>query len=368
MKKLSKTTYKQFPQIFLIWTSLLLIGFGTLSAQKMKTRAFQLSLLPPLSTSGLSSGQYNHAFTINLIAGYHGGVNGIELGGFLNTVRRDVRGAQFAGFANIVGGSTNGLQSAGFLNLSIEGLNGIQTAGFANLSIQAVKGTQIAGFCNLATGKVKGSQVAGFANLAANAVSGLQVAGFLNVTSRLEGLQIGVANVADTVASGAPIGVFSFVRRGGLKQLDFSYGDLGMAELSLRLGVGRFYNVFSAGYRPVGDDFFWAVGYGIGTNWDLTKRLAVNLEAMAYHLNEGAFWYNGLNELYRPQLGLEYTVFRGLSVYGGAAWNILLTDQRDENGAYTSDWIDGGLVEQSYDRVALWMRPGFQFGLRIGLR
>jgi hypothetical protein len=72
------------------------------------TRPFQLSLVPGISTQGKMSGQVVNNFSFNLLGGYTGGTNGLEVGGLFNIDKKDVKYLQAAGLFNIAGGKTKG--------------------------------------------------------------------------------------------------------------------------------------------------------------------------------------------------------------------------------------------------------------------
>ncbi|MCI4667293.1 MAG: hypothetical protein MRZ79_03965 [Bacteroidia bacterium] len=383
----------QYLTKLLLFILIAVLFLGSAQGQELRTRPFQISLIHPISTSGLKSGQFNHAISFNMIAGYSGGLTGIEFGGFANIIRYDMYGAQFAGFANIVGRSSKGFQAAGFMNVSGKEMTGAQFAGFANISGSDANGTQfagfanissrnsrglkVAGFANIASGNVKGAQIAGFANFAPGNFKGIQMAGFLNVAKKMNGLQIGVVNYADSIDRGMMIGLFNFARRGGTKQIDFGYNDAGLYNLSLRMGSRHLYNIYSVGYAPEqgflpnGEQTPWAVGLGFGSNIKLIRILNLNLEAVAYHLNEERVWDTNLNELYRGQANLELKLARGLSIYGGPALNFRLTDQVEDPTVFGADWSQGNIRDRVYagngDGFRLIIRQGLQFGVRLGL-
>ncbi len=198
-----------------------------------------ISLLPWISTVGLLDLKYNVTtnFSLNIIAGYHAKLNGIELGWLLNMKGIEARGAQFAGGANIVGGDLEGIQGAlglnlvgkhvrhrslqlamggnivgrnvdalqGAVGLNIGGgdLNGIQIAGAGNIiggrgrGAQAAFGVNVigsdldgfqgAGGGNLVGQSITGAQLAGGANLAIGDLNGFQGAGGLNFVGRTVG-------------------------------------------------------------------------------------------------------------------------------------------------------------------------------------
>ena len=173
----------------------------------------QISLLPFLGTNLNVSGAVTNTLSINLIAGYNGGVNGVELGGAVNIVRRDVAGVQLAGFTNFVGGNTKYVQAAGFFNKNGGNVKGVQLAGFSNVVLDTITGVQAAGFQNTLHGHMRGLQISGFNNVTTKNVDGLQITGFANVALKdvkiaqlsgflnyarnVKGLQLsGLANIA----------------------------------------------------------------------------------------------------------------------------------------------------------------------------
>lgn len=172
-------------------------------------RLFQVSFLPWLSSDPLLTGSISANFSLNILAGYNGAVNGIEVGGFMNAVRHDVIGTQLAGYINIVGNRVSGLQVAGFVNLNLGRTEGIQLAGFTNITLDSLKGIQVAGFVNTLKGQMKGVQAAGFFNVTTRDVDGFQLAGFGNFSrKRVNAAQLsGFGNYCESVG-GAQVAGF----------------------------------------------------------------------------------------------------------------------------------------------------------------
>jgi hypothetical protein len=69
----------------------------------IEQRWAQLSLLPFVGSNRFVSGLITNRLSINVLAGYSGGVRGLEAGSILNMVRNDMNGVQLSGFGNIVG-------------------------------------------------------------------------------------------------------------------------------------------------------------------------------------------------------------------------------------------------------------------------
>jgi hypothetical protein len=327
-------------------------------------------------------------------AGYmnivHGHSQGFNAAGFLNVVSGRMEGFQGAGFANVAAGSSEGFQGAGFANVSTGGMEGFQGAGFANVVEGNMDGFQGAGFANVTTGNatgfrgagcanvvggdadgfqgagfaniaggdVQGPSIAGFAN-AARDVHGMQLAGFVNIARRVDGLQLGFLNIADTV-SGLPIGFLSLVRKGGYRQIEVSGSDALHTGASVRIGVARFYNIFSFGMRPFKDEQVGGFGYGIGTSVALSHQTALEIEAHSTWLHETNQWLSNEGE-HLSELRLNFTagrscrfnIFAGPVLYhhryftkpgteNAAADLAPYTLAERQNGDYTSKWWIGG--------------------------
>jgi hypothetical protein len=137
---------------------------------------------------------------------------------------------------------------------------------------------QLTGFCNYSR-SVDGLQAAGFMNVATGTVRGIQAAGFLNFAREVKGVQLAVINIADTVSSGAPIGLINFVVK-GYHTVEISANELFPANLTLKTGTRHFYNILTAGIQQ---DIF-SVGYGIGTQFRLAKRLTFSMDVTGNYL------------------------------------------------------------------------------------
>lgn len=181
-------------------------------------RDIQVSLVPFVGTNRKLSGSMDNSISINIIAGYSGGVNGFEIGGLANITRRDVNGSQIAGFANLVGGNTNPFQMAGMFNLNGGSVTGTQIAGMSNVVLDTLNGIQLAGFNNTLHGYMNGVQLSGFNNVTTQNVDGIQLTGFANVAVKdVELGQIaGFANYCDNVNGGQAAG-FVNIAKGEVK-------------------------------------------------------------------------------------------------------------------------------------------------------
>lgn len=308
-------------------------------------RPFQFTFLfPPLSTNGAKNARIVNDVSLNLFLGVSGGVeafeaglflnidqyymHGVQLAGFGNTVGGDVSGAQVAGIYNLSGAHAQGFQGAGLVNVSSRGLNGAQVAGLVNVAGSGVSGFQGAGLVNVAGRNVKGAQVAGLVNVAGDSLEGFQGAGFVNVADRatkgvqaagfgnvigggathfqgagffnvaeeVKGAQVaGFVNVAGTVKGfqgagflnicdsidGISLALIPVVRKNGYRKFALSISEVQYVNLSFRLGVRQFYNIYSIGMR-YGVYNSWLMGGGFGTEMDLTEKLKLNIEGTVH--------------------------------------------------------------------------------------
>ena len=190
---------------------------------------------------------------------------------------------------------------------------------------------QVAGVGNIARGNVKGLQLAGVANIAGGDVDGSQIGGLFNVAKNVDGLQLGVINMADTIKHGVPIGVLSIVRD-GFHEFEISAGEALNTQLAFKIGVDRFYNIFAVGTQYLGPEFMWTVGYGIGTHLMQRGQFKTQLELMSFHINEGSEWTNAYNDLQQVKLNFSKKISDHAAIFVAPTINLLITDKKVIDG------------------------------------
>ncbi len=364
--------------------------------EEPKEDMLHVSLITPISTSGFQSWNRINHFSLNLISGFSGGLEGIEMAGFSNVLRWNMKGIQLAGFCNNAFGKARGIQAAGFYNYTHKSVLGGQFAGFANASMGRVygiqgagfsnhamggtmaqvsgfantnlgdfKGLQAAGFANLSRGNGKGAQIAGFANVHSGTLKGFQAAGFVNYAKTIHGVQLGFINIADTLDHGIAIGFLSFVKN-GYKVLQLGGNETLFGEVSFKTGVKRFYNIISIGGTLRNNTLKYGWGYGIGTSLPVFSRLDINIEAISYHLNEDWWWSNHVNLLNRVNLTADFRLTKKMSVYAGPSWNVWVTDTRGDGGMDPTfgDWA---VYDRSDRHTRVMMYPGVNAGIRVAI-
>jgi hypothetical protein len=341
------------------------------------TRAFQISLLPGLSTQGKLSPQITTAFSVNVLGGYTGGVSMIELAGLFNITKKNVKYLQAAGLLNLVGGDVRGIQIAGIHNHVLDTVHALQAAGVSNYvkgkfsglqiggvynhAVDTVRGMQIAGVGNFAKQKMNGVQIGGVGNVANRKMNGLQIAGVFNYAKHLKGVQIGVINLADS-SDGYSIGLLNFVRKNGYHKLSLSTNEVTNMNAAIKTGSQKMYSAIYAGFNLQNNQKLFSFGFGLGKDIKLSKQIFLNTEISSHQLYAGTWDY--MNLLNKFSLNLQWQPVRGFSVYAGPSFSVLISDQQTAVAGYKFPAYNNAL--QTFDfsnRVKGWI--GFTAGVNI---
>jgi hypothetical protein len=155
-------------------------------------KPYQMSLTPGLGSHGRMSGQVVNKISFNVLGGYAAGVDGFEIGGAFNIVKKDMQYVQIGGLFNIVGGKTNGVQIAGAHNNVLDSMKGVQIAGLSNITEGSQDGVQITGAIGQIYGNMKGVQMGGVMSITRGAINGWQIGGVGTYSGKeVKGVQIG---------------------------------------------------------------------------------------------------------------------------------------------------------------------------------
>ena len=325
-------------------------------------KPYQASVIPGFSTHGKMGAQVVNKFSFNMLGGYTAGVNGFEIGGIFNIVKKDVRYAQVGGVFNIVGGAVNGIQIGGVYNHAMDTISGIQIGGVANYVNGKVDGVQIAGVYNHVTAdmgglqiagvsnyirdELDGAQIAGVSNLAVNGVDGTQISGVCNFTygdmdgvqitgvvnyaRNLKGVQIGLINLSDTT-SGYSIGLVNFSVKGYHKLCIYS-NEVTNINAAFKTGSKKFYTMLIAGHNISEVNSGFSFGYGLGKEIALSKTLALNPEISAQHIFLGDWEH--LNMLYKTELHFTVNINKYFALFAGPSYTFYYSDQTVANEGY----------------------------------
>ncbi|MBB3700149.1 hypothetical protein KMW28_14745 [Flammeovirga yaeyamensis] len=346
--------------------------------EQVETRVFQFTFVPFLSNTNFLGGSYENRLSINTFVGYSAGVKGLEIGGFVNINRFNMRGMQVGGLVNIVGGNVNGFQVGGISNYNLgkvngvnfggilnvakdtvlgihvggiadltlkkttgiqiggivstsveetngiqiggiysyaEKFNGIQIGGITNTTIKNSNGMQMSGIYNYGQ-KLRGMQVAGISNTVTDTISGVQLAGIYNYAKNMNGVQIGLVNSAKRGKNAFPIGLFAWYDD-GYHSAGIEVDETTWANFYFRSGSRKLYNYFQVKYN-FGNEYHpegIGVGYGFGTF--LMKRL--NFEAgavfsMTTDYDDWTSFYVNTKIRYVQPIGKHFNILVGPTV------------------------------------------------------
>lgn len=295
------------------------VGFTNLeNVRDTLHRGFQASIIPFVGTNRKISGSVSNDYSFNLLGGFSGGTNKLEMGGLFNLSSGNVQYVQMAGLFNQVRGTVRGAQLAGLANLTYTNVEGAQAAGLINFNLGQVQGAQLAGLINVAGKGIDGGQFSFLANYAGKNINGVQISPILNIGKNVCGLQLGLFNYADSI-QGLPIGLISIVRK-GYHQVEVGADEVLPLNISLRTGKRSFYNMVFAGLRPEqADTTVWAFGYGIGLSPRIGKNTFLNIEFSSSQLNNGNVM--ALNLINKGFLGIEHQFVKGFGIYFGPSIN-----------------------------------------------
>ena len=273
-------------------------------SEETKERTFQLSLLSPLGTNGVSSGQVTNKVSVNLVGGHSYANKGFEFGSVYNVNLGYTSGFQFAGVVNYTNESRNAAQFAGVTNISRSGKTPFQFAGVLNV---------------------------------ADNVSGLQFSGVVNVAKEVRGVQFGVVNYSDT-CSGVPVGIFNIVKHGGKQEFEVGVSDAFNTYASFKLGVDRLYTIFSAGVNFLHSEPIYGVGMGWGTDISWKKTGWANqIEAVGYYITEDGKFQLGTNVLAQLKFTFSKQIRPHFKVFAGPTLNLTVSDHvNNETGVIGS--------------------------------
>lgn len=373
---------------------MLLQGMVGVSAQEQnpnpeKTFPAQMSFVYPISTMGKNSVDYRYYFSLNMLSGKTGAISGMEFGGLFNRTMADmsgfqaaglgnktgnVTGLQFGGLGNIsanvtgmqtgglgnISGNVTGLQFAGLANVA-ESVHGVQVAGLANI-VDSVSGLQFAGLANI-TDNSRGIQVAGLANIS-DEVSGLRIAGLYNQTKTLRGFQISLVSVADSIESGASLALVNIVKKGAYHEWWASCSDYVNVELGYKLGIQRFYTIYSVGFNFV-EDQLWVSGIGFGNRTRISSSFAFQPELIYYVYYPKDFKDIQLTSAGHLKLGLVYNVSPSIGISLAPSVYVRNSDKTNNSDYYKvspiSSFYTHGFSNNSKLEVGLGLSLGVTF-------
>ncbi len=318
----------------------------------MEKQMIQVTLVPPIRTNEELAEKTTNTFSFNILWGRNGGLDGIEIGGFVNTIINNMQGFQLAGVGNQVEGDMQGgqlatifnhnrgftkgvqaslfniantgnvIQLAGIANIIQKDFDGLQAAIVGNYTKRQANGIQSAGLFNYSEGKANMQFSLGL-NKAAE-VNNLQV-GLVNIANKVNGRQVGLVNISET-AEKTPFGLFNYVKD-GYNKIEVGGNEILYGTIGYKSGTRKFYNIFQ-----IGSPFtkkVWGIGYGLGTAFKLKEQQHFHIEYVASHINENEFWTTELNLLNQFKFNFDWQFNGNSSFFLGPSWNMLASKRKD---------------------------------------
>lgn len=383
----------------------------------LKYRPFRTTIIPGIGTNGMDANEYYSRYSLNILAGFNGGLDrGIELGGLVNVNGYFARGFQLAGAANVSGRETFGIQLAGLLNYSGRSMQGIQFSGVSNISRGNMQGIQLSGLANITSGSSVGIEIAGLGNFSENDMRGLLFSGVLNIAGEnmqglsfsgigniaqnemqgisssgvfniadqlqgimlsgvnvarnMEGMQIGTLNIAENgmglqlglvnVAKefeGVPLGLFSYYGD-GRRNVDVWTSDGGFTNMGLKLGTHQVYNTLSVGFNPFLDRDVWQLGWSVGRLNQHPSHFTYS-DVSVFKINEGA-WSADFNGIFKYRYLFGKNLSDGMKIYGGPTLNLMVSGENESND-YT--WYRLFDFERKQKEFVGWI--GYSIGFEL---
>lgn len=342
------------------------------SVNDLEYRKWRVTVFPPIGSNGVAAPTYSAKYSINILGGYHGALDGYEIGGLVNYTKFYAYGFQLAGLANVSGGDMAGFNIAGLANYSEDQMDGIQLSGLANITRSTIEGIQITGGINYSERGSSGMQYAGLANVSNRDIQGVQVAGLFNYTDRdISGLQVaGFLNYAGDDVEGlqAAMGFnYSGYNISGLQVSGIGNIARGDIEGLLTSGFINYAGKDASGLLASG-------GFNIGNT---IEGLAVAGIANIANIMEGLQFgtINYANRAVGLQIGILNIAkeFQGapigaLSIYGNGRKNV---DVRFSDAGFTEIGITTGTY-RVYNSLlfgynTLLDRDVYRIGVAVGL-
>jgi hypothetical protein len=290
-------------------------------------RNVQFSLLPYIGTNRRISGAIVNRISINAIAGYSNGVNGIELGTLLNISKNDVKGFQFAGLGNITGGNTKGVQTAGLFNRNVGNVSGVQLSCLSNIVLDTLKGMQIS---------------------------------FINYVKTNKGFQFGIINMVDS-SSGVSVGFISIVKN-GYYHLNLFTDEMLMVNIDFRMGTHKFYNIWGLS----ANNEMWGLTYGFGIHPKPEKKISLNYNLSFTNMSYKKSFETQICLKSMLSTDINFRLSKMLNLFAGLSYNLFVSDKimDKELQNYITNVTNSYISSTTFKSVWMQYWPGLSVGLK----
>jgi len=274
---------------------------------------------------------------------------GLQIGGLVNKTQQKMNGIQIAGLTSLAKDGFNGIQCSGLVNHAASTSYGLQLSFVQNVALQKYVGAQITGFMNSAIDGANFFQMAGLLNIA-HKNNGLQISGLVNYAKHNNGFQLGLVNLSKT-NKGLSIGLVNFVWD-GYHKIEVLANETFIANIRIKTGVKRLYNIYSFGKQFDGVRNLTSLGFGFGAIYNISEKIAISTDV------EGAIVFieqKDFTELGKFSPSFDFKVSDHFAIFAGPTFNVntkifsntglVLDDysiyEDNTNGNYINAWIGG---------------------------
>jgi hypothetical protein len=332
---------------------------------------FTMSLFPPASVNSIEKQRkVENNFAINWIVGHAARIRGIELGLGVNWVDEDVQGAQLGLAANLVGTELRGVQWSVGANIARGGLHGLQASAGVNIASTRraldprlqLHGGQLSPGLNLAHGDLRGAQLGVMSNVVTGALNGVQI-GLVNVArGRVHGAQIGLVNYADD--GDVSIGLVPISKKGGVAGVVWT-DDIATINAGLRLNARRTYAILSLGVHPFPKRLggHWNYGVTIGGRITLHPKVYLDLDVGYRGVVPGFREFTDMPNVALARALVGARLGRRLSVFAGPSFAVMVLPERADEGFRPGYQWQVADIRRGPVRMRMW--PGFAAGLQF---
>ena len=273
---------------------------GIVSVIKKELKGLQITGAAGIAGDYMSGIQVSGLFNI---AGDE--LKGAQFAGIGNIAGEESRGIQAAGIFNITGDEFKGLQGSGIFNITGERFTGVQGSGIFNIVGEDFKGIQAGGIFNITGEKFKGLQAAGIFNIAGDYIKGLQAA-IINITPDLQGIQLGIVNAAETVKGaqvgiinlskkmqGVPVGVVNLSKDGRIRMTTWG-SSIAAVNTGVKFMVKNIYSILYIGGINLYKDIPGSISYGFQYGFHIpVNNLFVNID-LGYMKIDNKTWFKSV--------------------------------------------------------------------------
>ena len=147
-------------------------------------------------------------------------------------------------------------------------------------------------------------------------------------------MQIGLINIADS-SDGYSIGLFNYVRKGGIHKLSLYTNEFMNTNLAIKTGNRKLYSILMGGMNISNSEKMISFGFGLGHEFTLSRSFSLSAEISSHSVYRGTWDYYNLLEKFN--LNLTWQLSKNIAIFAGPSFNIYISDQPAAVAGYKYD-------------------------------